>query len=404
MHPRYAHPQVTTLYSDDWTYAAWFEIERTVLRAQFGLGIVDIPPTSALLNTEPEIDDRAISDISIYEAKMKHDVAAFVAWLRDWYGEPGGRWIHFGLTSSDLVDTAQGMRFKKMGFPLATAADELTDAVSYRRHDQTVMLGRTHGQPAQPTTMAIRAAGWLTGIYVSVNDLMRNTRVMQVAKISGPVGTYNWGATPEVERMVARDLLLTHNGPGATQITNRGYLSAWADSAARVVEACAKIAMDIRLLTMTGEAYEPHTDGQVGSSSMAHKNNPIRAEQITGLARVARSFATMLAPIDLWLERDISNSSVERIAVPDLWHVTMHAMEQTTKLVTELRLNDAIVDMRLEDNANAAFTMHTQMQAIMDGMSYADAREFTLTHDFELPDTAELARTTHLAWYPKDDG
>lgn len=341
MDPRYQHPQVAALWSPAWTYDAWWRIEREIIEAQREHSLINRDESYALVSpTQPVFDERTVADIHEVEARTRHDVAAFVDYMREWYGDPHDRWIHFGVTSSDLVDTAQGLRFKALYPTLAPAVDQLMSVLSVWVTKDNVVLGRTHGQPAEPTSLGIRARHWTELVAAAANNLLRDTRAVRVAKVSGPVGTFAHNP-PEVEGAVAKQLGLRPQALGASQIVPRTPLAQWANSAAELVHACAKVAMDIRLMNLLGEVYEPKVDGQVGSSSMAHKNNPIRAEQITGLQRVALGYANMLQPVDLWFERDISHSSVERIAVPDLWHIVLHVIEQTVAMLAFSELDIA---------------------------------------------------------------
>jgi adenylosuccinate lyase len=303
---------------------------------------------------QPTFDELNIPHVLAIEARTKHDVAAFVTYLRQWYGEPHARWIHFGMTSSDLVDTAQGLRFKAMMHTLRSQVEDLVAALGIWVNERTPILGRTHGQAAEPTMLAVRATQWDRLIQEAMGNLMRDTRRLCTAKLSGPVGTYAHNP-PVIEKKAAEELHLAPLMWGATQIAPRGTLAAWANSASELVHACAKLAMDFRVMNTHGEVYEPQSKGQVGSSAMAGKNNPIRAEQITGMARLAAGYASMLQPLDVWLERDISHSSVERVAVPDLWHVVLHTMEQTSTLLRRMGFNTHVAQVNLEERANAAY-------------------------------------------------
>jgi adenylosuccinate lyase len=284
------------------------------------------------------IDDAAVVAIREIENRTKHDVAAFLEWLRTPYGNVG-RFLHYGLTSSDVVDTAQGMRFGDMRHHMLESLGKLLAELNAWAEVDTPILGYTHGQVAEPMTMKARAWHWLTTLATPAADLSRHANRTAVCKLSGPVGTYAHNP-PEVERQVAAKLQLRPHGPGASQIASRAPLAAWANSAALLVGACAKIATDLRLMDLLGETHKKNASGQVGSSSMAHKKNPISAEQVGGMARMARGYAAMLQPLDVWLERDISHSCVERVAVPDLWHVVMHSIAATTRLLANVTLDE----------------------------------------------------------------
>lgn len=400
MDKRYLHPQVAALWDLPWTYAAWWRIERAVAVAQAADGIIDKVEAEPILSmVPPTADPGLLLEIENLERTTKHDVAAFVKYVREWYGEPHGRWIHYGLTSSDLVDTAQGLRFKAMHGTVRAACMELLSHVERWEANPTIVPGRTHGQPAEPTTMGIRADHWGALLEPAVGHLIRDTRKMATAKLSGPVGTYAHNP-PSIEGQVAVEFGLSVQ-TGASQIAPRGSLARWANSAAEMVQACAKVAMDFRLMNLLDEANEPKEDGQVGSSAMPHKTNPIRAEQITGLARLAAGYASMLQSLDLWLERDISHSCVERIAVPDLWHVVLQAIDQTTQLLARMQLMVPIIKMHLEDRANELYTCSITLAGIHDGMDADQAREFALTADIESYDLQGDIRINFLGNYPK---
>lgn len=385
MDRRYEHPQVAALWSLPWTYDAWWRIEKAVLTAQHELGLLGdngrIESSPVFESTiQPVFDQPTAEAILSSESTTKHDVASFLAYLRDWWGEPAGRWIHFGLTSSDIVDTAQGMRFKAVKPILHQLVDGLHRAVAAWEKNDTPLLGRTHGQPAEPTAMRVRAAHWSQMMINATMDLCFATQDVMVAKIAGPVGTYS-SVPPDVEFVVAEVLGLRPQGHGASQIAPRLPLSRWADAAARLVRVCAKIAMDVRLMNLVGEVRWVKTPGQVGSSSMAHKNNPVVAEQIGGMARLAAGYAAMLQPLDIWLERDISHSSVERVAVPDLWHVVLHAMSQTTTMLNTMELSVVRAGMNIDDACNDAWVHHNTLEEIRGGMTAEAAREFALDVD-----------------------
>jgi adenylosuccinate lyase len=333
---RYTHPAVSALWSLDATYRMWTDIELAVLRAQRESKVI---PDDAARGLQAAMVDFSINPAAIQQIEQvtRHDVGAFLEYARGHAGHLG-RWLHFGLTSSDLVETALGMRFKLMGPALVETADTIVDALSVWNSSEVPVVGRTHGQPAEPMQLRARGDHWTAIILEASVNLSRATRGMQMAKLSGPVGTYAHNP-PEVEAEAARELGLRAHGPGASQIRSRVPLAAWASAAATMVAACGKIAMDLRLMNLLGEAYEPRQDGQIGSTAMPQKTNMIRAEQVAGMARMAAGYAAMLQPLDLWLERDISHSSVERVAVPDLWHVLLHAMGQTSQLLRNVRLD-----------------------------------------------------------------
>lgn len=386
MDSRYSHPVVSELWSLEWTYNAWKRIEVTTLvrqRQLLGSPVAQARQETAqmlhqLLDDGPKghhISNRAVDWILAEEARTKHDVVAFLGWLRQPFGKTG-RWLHYGLTSSDVVDTAQGMRFQQIKPTFMDVQAGLLSELNRWRLDDNPIIGRTHGQPAELMTMRARATHWMANAAMGAIDLTKATTRMAVCKLSGPVGTYAHNP-PQIESQVAQDLRLKPHGFGASQVASRAPLAAWANSAALMVETCAKIAMDVRLMKFTGEGLSINEAEQVGSSSMAHKKNPIREEQIGGMARLARGYALMLQPLDGWLERDISSSSVERVAVPDLWHVLLHTIERTTAILRDLQLDPWVIDEQIRGSMDPMVATRT-LQFIADGMDVEEARQQAL--------------------------
>jgi adenylosuccinate lyase len=403
MDDRYRDSHVTALWSRQWTYNAWWQVERAVARAQIEQCGKDpdkqerAEQTKPLLAVHPDFDDPwTLTGLAAYEAEDRHDVAAFVRFMRDWYGEPHGRWIHYGLTSSDIVDTAQGMRFRSLGPRAWRLACNLRQAVDRWVKSEQMVVGRTHGEPAEPISMGMRASHWNALLSPALERLQGAIGEMQVAKTSGPVGNYAHNG-PWVESKVAIELGLVSCGQGASQIAPRDRLAHWATDAAQVVSACAKIAMDIRLMLLLGEGKLVHPAGQVGSSSMAHKTNPIRAEQITGMQRLAAAYAASLQPLDLWLERDISNSCVERVAVPDLWHVLFHVERETVKLLESFELGRG-AELALHEHESELSVHKVTLEAISSGMDAKAAREHALMQCLLHPIVTDR-QPTDPTWY-----
>lgn len=391
MIPRYSHALTTELWSPEWTYGTWLLIEKETLASQRRHGLVPEREALELLTwlARVHIDADAVAAIQHIERTTKHDVAAFLEWLRR--GAPHGRFLHFGLTSSDVVDTALAYRFHvlqpQLVSRLANLRSELTGwAVS----DQSV-VGRTHGQPAEPTTLGARAEHWLAMVATPAAGMLMSIKDVCRVKLSGPVGTFAHNP-PIVEAEVARSLGMIPLGKGASQVAPRSGLALWASAAAVFAAACAKIANDLRLMNLMGEVHWPQAKGQIGSSSMAHKNNPIMAEHIKGLAQLIQGYAAMLQPLDLWLERDISHSSVERVAVPDLWHILFRMIDQTTGLLNLAGLRRPILEMELEERFNQLLVHRTTLDAIRDGMDVVAARAYAMEFDHESYDPQEDAR------------
>jgi adenylosuccinate lyase len=338
MIPRYAPAAVVALFSDEARLSRWLKVELAVLDAMAEHG--EIPDTVAQAAREraPVIDSAFVNSVAEREQVTDHDVAAFVDVVQERIGAPEGAWVHFGLTSSDIVDTALGMALVDAADLLIDGASGLIDALSRRARELvlTPTVGRTHGMHAEPTTFGTKFALWALQVDRDRQRLVGAKRRVGVGKLSGAVGTYS-NIEPEIESMVCRSLGL--EPVPATQVVAR-------DRHAEFLYACAStgatielIATEIRHLARSevGEVEEPFGAGQKGSSAMPHKRNPILAERLCGLARVLRGYVVPgLEDVALWHERDISHSSVERIVLPDAVALASYVLTQTTRLVSGL--------------------------------------------------------------------
>ncbi len=394
MDTRYEHPDVRHAYSPEWTYARWLQVEKTTLAVQVvteGHPLADSQEALELLdllNDPTYLVGVDVDEVARRERTTRHDVVAFLDYVREKVGQDYGRWLHWGLTSSDVVDTTQGLRFKYLHKTLLAELSELVSELTRLTLSDEPLVGRTHGQVAEPTTLRVRAHHWLGELGYWVALLSRSTSTVEVCKLSGPVGTYAH-TPPGVEAAVARELGLRPHGLGASQVALRAPLAAWATAAAGVVEACAKIAVDVRLSKLTGEFRSGILDGQVGSSAMPHKKNPIQEEQVGGLVRLARGYAQALQPLDLWLERDLSNSCVERVAVPDLWHVLLHTVKQTSSFLSLLSVNEDEVHAQYLEAGNKLLTSQLTLDFLDQSVSHQDARARALkSHVVAVPETA----------------
>lgn len=388
MDTRYTDPLVTRLWSPESQYQLWTKIEWAVAVAQGEHDVVPKDEATTLADElsmiATQITAESVAQITQIERQTRHDVAAFLQWLTSRIDEralrpnkDGGpvpdlfkppRWLHWGLTSSDVVDTALGLRFKQVEPHLNGLVGDLMEVLFDLEESQTPLLGHTHGQPAEPTSIGLRAMQWRT-TFARATELLDGTIFeLCVAKMSGPVGSYSHN-TPDVEGTAAELLGLR---PAMwlvpTQVIPRDLLAFWAQAARSVVAACGKIALDIRLMAARGEVREKPGRAQVGSSSMPHKNNPITAEQICGMVRLADGYAVMLQPIDLWEDRDISHSSVERVAVPDLWHVLLHTLRQTHRLLSTLEYNDEVIRDNLYKAGRLPYTAWRANALVRGGM------------------------------------
>ena len=315
---RYTREEIGRVWSERNKFQKWLEVEIAVCRAWARLGKI---PKDALKKIEERvcIDDEALRKIAEYERRYKHDVLAFVSVISEQVGEEG-RYIHLGLTSSDVVDTALALLMREALEILIRDVDEVMEEL--RRlafeHKDTLMIGRTHGVHAEPITLGIKFAVWYDEMRRNRERLERALERVSYGKISGAVGTYS-NVPPEVERMALEELGLSIE-PASTQIVHRDRHAEFMVALAITASSLEKFATEIRHLQRTEvlELQEPFTEGQRGSSAMPHKKNPIHSERICGLARLIRSnLIPALENIALWHERDISHSSVERVILPD---------------------------------------------------------------------------------------
>jgi adenylosuccinate lyase len=315
MIPRYSLPRMAANWEPEHRFQVWLRIEVLACEAWAHLG--KIPPQAL-----QEIKDRAAFDIGRIlelEGTVRHEVVAFLTAVAERVGEPS-RYIHLGLTSSDVMDTALAVQLQEASAILLEDIDALLGTLRTlaRTHKQTVMVGRTHGVHAEPITFGLKVARWYSEMLRSRGRLAQAKDAVGYGKVSGAVGTYAH-LPPSIEAYVCEQLGLTAE-PVSSQIIPRDRHAQFLVTLATIGTALENIATEIRHLQRTEvfEAAEPFTEGQKGSSSMPHKRNPVTCEQISGLSRILRANAiAALENVPLWHERDISHSSVERIILPD---------------------------------------------------------------------------------------
>ncbi|HET9775444.1 MAG TPA: adenylosuccinate lyase, partial [Gemmatimonadaceae bacterium] len=331
MIPRYTNPEMGRIWSDQRKYETWLQVEIAAVDAMARAGIV---PADAAR----DIRDKGAFDIARIDAIEKvtqHDVIAFTTSVAEHVG-PSARWLHFGLTSSDVIDTAQAIQMREACDLLLKKLDELMQAVERRaeEHRRTPMIGRTHGVHAEPMTFGLKLALWYAELTRDVTRLRRAREAVAVGQLSGAVGTFAH-LPPSVEADVCRQLGLAA-APVSSQVIQRDRHSELLAAIAITGSSLEKFALEIRGLQKTeiGEVEEPFAKGQKGSSAMPHKRNPIVCEQIVGLARLLRGNATAAMENNaLWHERDISHSSVERVILPDSFIVLDHMLRRMTRVV-----------------------------------------------------------------------
>ncbi len=312
---RYTRPEMGAIWTDEARFQAWLDVEIAVVEAQVELGMI---PKEALaeIKAKASFDVDRIKEI---ELEVKHDVIAFLTNVNENVGD-AGRYIHKGMTSSDVIDTALALTMIKAAKLIQVGLNRLHDAIlsQAQKHKHTVTIGRSHGIHGEPTTFGFKMAVWLEEVRRHQIRLQQAIDMISVGKFSGAVGTFS-NITPVIEEAACKLLGITA-APISTQIIQRDRHAQYVFTLALIGSSLDKFATEIRHLQRTDvlEAEEPFTVGQKGSSAMPHKRNPVGSENISGLARLLRGNAmAALENIPLWHERDISHSSVERIILPD---------------------------------------------------------------------------------------
>jgi adenylosuccinate lyase len=328
---RYTHPEMGRIWSDQRKYEAWLQVEVAATEALARAGVV---PAEAARDLR-ERGGFDIARIEEIEQTTQHVVIAFTTAVAERVG-PSARWLHFGLTSSDVVDTPQALQMRDACDLILAGLDRLMQAVHARaeEHRRTPMIGRTHGVHAEPMTLGLKLALWYAELGRDLTRLRRARETVAVGKLSGAVGTYAH-LPPSIEADVCRALGLAA-APVASQVIQRDRHAELVSVLAITGSSLEKFALEIRGLQKTelGEVEEPFAKGQKGSSAMPHKRNPIGCEQIVGLARLLRGHATAAFENNaLWHERDISHSSVERVILPDGFIALDHMLRRFTRIV-----------------------------------------------------------------------
>ena len=319
MIPRYSLPEMAALWTDEARLATWLEVEVLATEAWATLGVVPADDAKAVRERAPDVTPDLVAAVNEREAVTDHDVAAFVDVVQEAVGPPAGNWVHYGLTSSDVVDTALSATLTRAADVLLAASGQLVATLKARALElrDVPMAGRTHGMHAEPTTLGVKLAHWCLQADRDRSRLEAARTAIAVGKLSGAVGTYS-NVDPEIERHVCAALGL--RPVPATQVIARDRHAEYLWAAASVGASVETFATEIRHLQRTevGEVTEPFRAGQKGSSAMPHKRNPITCERLAGLARVLRAnLGAGLEDVALWHERDISHSSVERVILPD---------------------------------------------------------------------------------------
>jgi len=371
---RYTRPEMGAIWSDARRYETWLEVELAATDALAATGVV--PADDARTLRERAAFD--IARIEEIEQTTQHDVIAFTTAVAEKVG-PAARWLHFGLTSSDVLDTALALQMRQACDLILTDIDALLPAVKARaqEHRKTAMIGRTHGVHAEPMTFGVKLALWFAELTRDRERIVRARETVAVGKISGAVGMFAH-LDPAIEADVCKRLDLKP-APVSSQVIQRDRHAELMSALAITAASLEKFALEIRGLQKTeiGEAEEPFGKGQKGSSAMPHKRNPIGCEQIVGLARLIRANAmAALENVALWHERDISHSSVERVILPDSFIALDHMLRRFTKIVAGMVVYPARMTENLGRSRGVVFSGSVLLELAKRGVSREQAYEW----------------------------
>ena len=379
---RYTLPEMGKIWQDEFKFKTWLQIEILACEARSELG--DIPKADVdVIKEKAGFDVKRILEI---EETTKHDVIAFLTNVAEYVG-PESRHIHYGMTSSDILDTTLSFQMKTAGEFLMKRLHELKDVLKNRalEHKNTLCVGRSHGIHAEPTTMGLKFALWYEETKRNIARLGKAIETISVGQISGAVGTFEH-LSPKVEEYVCNKMNLTP-APVSTQVIQRDRHAEFMTALAVIGTTLEKIAIEIRHLQRTEvlEAEEYFSKGQKGSSAMPHKRNPIISERITGLSRVLRSNSlAALEDVALWHERDISHSSVERIIIPDSCIALDYMLDLTVKLIKNLLIYPENMIKNLNLTRGLVFSQTVLLKLVNKGLSRENAYKLVQTSAMEV--------------------
>jgi adenylosuccinate lyase len=375
---RYTLPEMGAIWTEEAKFQSWLQVEIAATEANAELGRVPAEAV-ATIRSQARFSVARILEI---EAEVRHDVIAFLTNVNEHVGD-AGRYIHVGMTSSDVLDTGLALQLKASTVLLRQELDALAEAIrrQARAHRDTVMIGRSHAIHGEPITFGFKLAGWLAEVERNRERLERLERMVSVGQISGAMGTYA-NTDPEVEALACARLGLTPD-TASTQVIARDRHADYVQTLALVGAALERFATEIRNLQRTDvlEVEENFAKGQKGSSAMPHKRNPIRSERISGLARVLRSYVVAaLENCALWHERDISHSSVERMMLPDC-SVTLHFMlREMTRVVEGLQVYPDTMQRNLNVYGGVVFSQAVLLALVATGLSREEAYRIVQGH------------------------
>jgi adenylosuccinate lyase len=375
------------LWTETYKLQTWLQVEIAVCEAQAELGYI---PSEAVaeIKAKANFDIKRVLEI---EAEVRHDMIAFLTNVNEYVGD-AGRYIHLGLTSSDVLDTALALQLVASVDVLLERTEALSQTIRYQaqQHRNTVMIGRSHGIHAEPITFGFKLAGWLAEVCRNRERLVRLRQTVAVGKISGAVGTYA-NVDPRVEAIACRNLGLEPD-TASTQVISRDIHAEYVQTLALLAASIERFAVEIRNLQRTDvlEVEEFFAKGQKGSSAMPHKRNPIRSERLTGMARIIRGNAVAaLENVALWHERDISHSCVERMILPDSSTVAHFMLVELTDLVKNLLVYPENMQRNMNLYGGVVFSQRVLLTLVEKGINREEAYKI-------------VQSCAHIAWNQTD--
>jgi adenylosuccinate lyase len=376
--PRYTRPELARIWSEENRFRSWLAVEIAATETLAEAGIV--PAEAALIIREKA--NFKVERINAIEAEVRHDVIAFTTAVAEFVG-PESRWFHYGLTSNDVVDTAQALLITQASKIITEDLEKLLAVLKRRAFEfkDTPMVGRTHGVHAEPITFGLKLANWYSEVQRDITRFKNAAEEMRVGKLSGAVGTFAH-LTPELEEKICARIGLKAAAI-SSQVIQRDRHANYMATLAVIASTLDKIATEIRHLQRTEvrEAEEFFSDKQKGSSAMPHKRNPVTCEQISGLARVVRSNAqAAFENVALWHERDISHSSVERIIIPDSTTLADYLLAKTANLVDTMFVYPDRMLKNLESTGGLVFSGQLLLDLVEHGVSREDAYRLVQQH------------------------
>ena len=359
------------LWTDAYKFTTWLQVEIAVCEAQAELGYI---PKEAVeeIKAKADFDHKRVLEI---EAEVRHDVIAFLSNVNEYVGD-AGRYIHLGMTSSDMLDTALSLQLIASLKVIMSHLEKLVQAIRYQaqEHRNTIMIGRSHGIHAEPITFGFKLAGWLAEVLRHRDRLCRLQDQIAIGKISGAVGTYA-NIDPKVEALACQKLCLTPD-TASTQVIGRDVHAEFVQAIALLAASIERYAVEIRNLQRTDvlEVEEFFSKGQKGSSAMPHKRNPIRSERLSGVARIIRGYTVAaLENVALWHERDISHSSVERVMLPDSCILIHFMLVEITDLIKNLLVYPENMQRNMNLYGGVVFSQRVLLALVEKGLTREDA-------------------------------